>query len=600
MKKIRTRKKLAWVAVIAIASMNIGIGQQPSAGPAKAPAQAGAEETPDPGPASLSTLDRGEGNSSYQGRWFRKAEINEVLQVLAGKAGYSFYENPQLSDIRVTARQIDGSPVEQMQQMAIQYGFTIYEKNGALFALVPDQVAALPRRQMVYKLKYVEPNDAKEIEALLNYVKPLLSANGAISFDAATQSIAVADNEYSLPSVRAILEERDQPKLQVVLSVKVLRISNTAAKRLGVDWRNTLGEEGLAVGATVTGDVTRIFATAPIFGTASALAQQALNTAVPATTTPTAGNGEGGFRPTVTDTFTPVVVGDGILITPLQFEVVLRALIEAEVATQESGPSLVVNDGDQAEFEVVEKFPIITQDVSQSNGENLISTNITYTIDEDDPDTVIGVKLGIQPRIRPDGTVWMKINPSVGTLRGFQEASTGIAGIVNRYPIVQKASVSSTMRVPTGFTLLLGGYYTIEEQTIENKVPFLGDIPLLGYAFSSKQKQKVQSNIVFAITPMIFNPADKIAAVEQTEIMRQRLGVQEGLQNYPDPENPDNADPDLARAIRNLVPIKPKPPADTQLVGVDEDAPMIRTPQQVEEQEIIGRVRRAQAVSPQN
>lgn len=555
------------------------------AGGSDAVAQEG-EPAPPP-PASTDVVGVESTETPVAGRFVRGMALNDLLQILARKAGYSLVSNPAWDGVAVSGHQVEGDPVEQIRELAVLYGFTLYSKGNMLFALSAEQVAALPRRELVYELQYLEPQNADQTEALLAYIQPFLSDGGRMAFDAPSRTIAVADNEYVLPVVRSLLEKRDRPNPQIALQIQILRIASDAAKRLGVDWSNSLGEEGTALGVTFSGSANEIFSTTPIFGDASTLAGAAADAAGAIS-----GSDNGGEIAVSSS-------GEGIIISPIRLEAVVRALIENDVATQESGPTITVDNGTETSFEVVQKIPIVTQDVSQSNGENLISTQVSYTIDPDDPNTVIGIRIGVRPFIRPDGTVWMDIEPAVGTRTGETVASTGIPGIVNRYPNIEKVSVKTSARVPDGYTLLLGGYYTTEDREVSNKVPVLGDIPFLGFAFSSTQKSRVRSNIVFAITPTVYNPENVVVSVEQNERLRQSLELAPDSRS-PDPENPgESTEPNFARAIRNFFPGQAASATGHPLDGANPDNASlrrIRTSQEIQERQIINRVRRAEPV----
>ena len=89
--------------------------------------------------------------------------------------------------------------------------------------------------------------------------------------------------------------------------------------------------------------------------------------------------------------------------------------------------------------------------------------------------------------------------------------------MINNYPIVNEAHLVNLSRVPSGYSLILGGFVTIDNSVSSNKVPVLGDIPLLGQAFRFRTVLRSRTNLAFIITPIAFaagNPEQAVAASE--------------------------------------------------------------------------------------
>ena len=77
----------------------------------------------------------------------------------------------------------------------------------------------------------------------------------------------------------------------------------------------------------------------------------------------------------------------------------------------------------------------------------------------------------------------------------------------NVYPRVSEATIQSIARIPDGHSLIVGGFYGEVESKDDNKIPILGDIPILNFFFKSKQTQKEKSSLVFVVTPTSYNPS---------------------------------------------------------------------------------------------
>ena len=123
------------------------------------------------------------------------------------------------------------------------------------------------------------------------------------------------------------------------------------------------------------------------------------------------------------------------------------------------------------------------------------------------------------PSILPDNTIRLAIDGTVSTIVNEVPAQSGGGGttVTNFYPVVNEAHLVNLSRVPSGYSLLLGGFVTIDNSVSTNKVPVLGSIPLLGQAFRYKQVNRTRTNLAFIITPVAFNAGSPEQSVEVSE-----------------------------------------------------------------------------------
>ena len=120
----------------------------------------------------------------------------------------------------------------------------------------------------------------------------------------------------------------------------------------------------------------------------------------------------------------------------------------------------------------------------------------------------------------------------------------------NVYPRVSEATIQSIARIPDGHSLIIGGFYGEAESKGKNKVPLLGDIPILNFFFKSKQTQKEQSSLVFVVTPTSYNPTCISSNKKTNERLRDRSSLKEGY-DWVDENNPGPAhEPNLKRTLR--------------------------------------------------
>ena len=177
-----------------------------------------------------------------------------------------------------------------------------------------------------------------------------------------------------------------------------------------------------------------------------------------------------------------------------------------------------------------------------------------YTIDaadSTDPDTTreIGVTITVTPSLLPDGTIRMHMRPRNAQIVENVKTASG-----NVYPRVSEATIQSIARIPNGYSLIIGGFYGELQSKAKNKVPLLGDIPLINFFFKSKEMKKEQSSLVFVVTPTSYDPACAASNNKSSERLRNTMAVKPE-HDWVDDGNPGPAhEPNVRRTIRGMKP----------------------------------------------
>jgi len=166
----------------------------------------------------------------------------------------------------------------------------------------------------------------------------------------------------------------------------------------------------------------------------------------------------------------------------------IRAIIESGEGQLISSPKIVVTEGVAAKFSSQLLVPIQRASTSGST----ISTNVAFES--------VGPKITVTPLIIGDGKIELQIKTEHSAIIGYTDpAVTG--GVAS--PILNKKSASTRVTMGDGDILIIGGLYTIEQRESHAKVPILGDIPLLKYLFRSHRYGKINTEIMFFLTPFI-------------------------------------------------------------------------------------------------
>ena len=510
-----------------------------------------------PGDPATTIVDDGSGEG---GIWLRGAKLNDVFQFLARLAKLQFFHNADLEGptFLVTGHLRDGEPVKQMEELGMMYGVTVLVKGGTVYALTAAQTSNLPSKPLQYKLNYLRPTD---ITAIKTMIQPMLTpGTGYVEFESKTNTLIIVDNEQKVKFVQEILQQMDQPKRQIAIETRILRIKSNARNRVGVDWSTVLGD-GMNLSAmenlnalfnlpeldtvskvvTMTEGFTSTNGTT-MNGTAVLVSPNRIPRLGQRSSTPYNFNGTTDSNSQIDSvtTNTENSINNNLVLSPLQINAVLHALHAGGLAQQESSPTLITEDNEQGVISIIDRVPIIVSTVSETSAGQNISEEVRYRIDPedvtDDPTKTreIGVSVTVTPTILPDETIRMKLRPRSAQIVEFVEARSG-----NLFPRVNESSVETIARIPDGYSLLIGGFYEETDSDQTNKVPILGDIPGLNFFFKSTDKQKENTSLVFIVTPKLYEPVSVPATLEMTQQLQQRH-VLPGDHSWPDRKNPGN------------------------------------------------------------
>jgi len=162
-----------------------------------------------------------------------------------------------------------------------------------------------------------------------------------------------------------------------------------------------------------------------------------------------------------------------------------------------STPVIMTTDNTEATLSIGEQRPVIT-----STDQSLNSTQLRSSYEYKD----IGIQLTITPRINPERFVVMELNQKADQLGEIVEIDN------NQVPTIRNREFSAQIAVPDGGTVVLGGLISTEISDTMNKIPILGDIPLIGrYLFSSVTKSENKRELIVLMTPYVMTNMDEMS-----------------------------------------------------------------------------------------
>jgi type IV pilus assembly protein PilQ len=406
---------------------------------------------------------------------FQNVDVRSLLQVIADFTNLNIITSDNVGGT-ITLRLKD-VPWDQALDIILQSKGLDMRKNGNVVLVAPrDEIAAkekleLEARNQIADLEplrseafVVNYQKAEEVRKLLTDEKQrLISKRGSVGVDPRTNQLFVQDTASRLEDVRRLLQRIDIPVPQVLIESRIVEADDKFSRNLGVRFGFGRVTNEVAVGGqnllpTLPGGGTTV-------GGVRVINSNYVN--LPA-------SGLGGFNP-------------GQFNLTL-FNSDLTRLVNLELSALEadgrgkiiSSPRVVTADKVKA---IIEQGTEIPYQQATSSG----ATSVAFR--------KAVLKLEVTPQITPEGAIFLDVKVNKDT-RG-QETTSG--------PAIDTKNVQTQVLVDNGGTVVLGGIYEQQDRTTVTKVPFLGDLPVVGYLFKTEAKVADRTELIIFITPRIIS-----------------------------------------------------------------------------------------------
>lgn len=306
--------------------------------------------------------------------------------------------------------------------------------------------------------------------------RPVMPASGGpgirLEYEEGTNAVVMVGPDSELAAYRAIVEQLDIRRAQVVVEAIIAEVSDSSAQELGVQW--LFADEKFGAGIVNFG--SNGVNIASIAGAAASGDNEALGDLLSTTTGATAGIGHfgGGFN----------------------FAMLVNALKDKSGFNLLSTPTLLTLDNAEASILVGQEVPFVTGSVTQNNA------NPYQTIERKE----VGVKLRIKPQINIDNSVRLDIVQEVSSIADTRSASD---------VITNKREIKTKVMVEDNGLVILGGLISDELSTSNQRVPLLGDIPYLGRLFRSDATRNTKQNLMVFIRPRILRDGPSLAGLSE-------------------------------------------------------------------------------------
>ncbi len=401
---------------------------------------------------------------------FQNIDVRSVLQVIADFTDFNIITSDSVQG-SLTLRLKD-VPWDQALDIILQAKGLDMRKNGNVIWIAPgDELAAREKQQLESKAQIgdleqlttesfqINYHKAKEIQAFLSSKdQPFLSKRGSINVDERSNKLFVTDVGSRLEALRRLVQEIDVAPQQVLIEARIVEAEKTFTHELGVR---------LGVGSTRTAGVgggARLG-----FGNSSLGEDGGTNI----------------FKPGESTSGTQSEKFGNLNVT--LFNSSMTRFLNLELNAQESDnrirqvASPRVLTANQVEASVEQGVEIPYEESSSSG-----ATSVSFK------KAVLSLK--VKPQITPDGRLQLSIEVNKDS-KG-EESRFGV-------PAINTKKVKSEVLVENGGTVVIGGVYEEDERSNVTQVPFLGDLPVLGYLFKSRGTASVRRELLVFITPRI-------------------------------------------------------------------------------------------------
>ena len=325
------------------------------------------------------------------------------------------------------------------------------------------------------------------------------STGGLIQADPSTNSLIITAPDPLYRQLRQVIDQLDGRRAQVLVESLIVEVSTNKLAEFGVQWQTIAGTQNLGVVGALGSNFTNANGGGNILGIMTGLAQAGTSTGNAAAAKALSSVGQG-FNVALA----PRINGQYYLGALANF---LQQSGDANVL---STPNLMTLDNEEAKIIIGENVPFPTG--SYANATNAGGTvNPFTTVERKD----VGLMLRVRPQINENGTVKLSI---------YQEASKvdeSTLGNTNG-PRTTKRSIESNVLVEDGSIIVIGGLLDDSYAESENKVPLMGDLPLVGNLFRSENRQRRKTNLMVFLRPTVMRDAasSEALAIDRYEVIR--------------------------------------------------------------------------------
>lgn len=400
--------------------------------------------------------------------------IDQVIRQLAEQADIDVIISPKVTGNVNVGPLTDVPLAEALKNILSTHGYDyVIDKN--IVRIVPASEIAQVAEKLVSRIYRITYADVTEVEKAL---QKFMSKQGSLSSNPGTSNIMVTDTESKIKAIDTFIAEIDRITPQILVEARIYDITSKDRLDLGVRWEAGTNTTYGADGQPLTTHLDRAANRDPFIAS--------------------------GFDGTTAKTeSTTAAIRFGWLNQNIDVDMMLKAQQENIDAKLLANPRVLVLDNEKALFKIVSEIPY--QELTESAMGGAIGTTAFREV---------GVELEVTPHLTREDMVRLRLKPKFSVVTGEVQ----IVGLSANYPqpVVDRREADTTLLIKNGQTVVLGGLRKKEATKQVNKVPLLGDLPLVGLLFRFKGEDTVTSELVVFITPRIVEQPT-MSETEQTQ-----------------------------------------------------------------------------------
>ena len=340
------------------------------------------------------------------------------------------------------------------------------------------------------------------------------STGGQIQADPATNSLIITAPEPQYRQLREVIDRLDQRRAQVFVESLIAEISENKAAEFGIQWQGPIGQKGDgSIGLLGTN-----------FSVGGANILQLASQPLSATNLPATGANFGVANRLANGTY---VLG-----------FLARFLQSSGEGNVLSTPNLLTLDNEEAKIVIGQNVPFVTGQYTNANATGS-TVNPFQTIERKD----VGLTLKVKPQISEGGTIKMQIYQEVSSIDTSVASTSGL--------VTNKRSIESNVLVEDGNIIVLGGLLQDTAGNNQQRVPGLGDIPVLGYLFKAEARSRKKTNLMLFLRPVVVRDGAAADALSAGRYEQMRTAQS---------SSPAHAAAGGASLLPPVVPVAPAPP----------------------------------------
>jgi general secretion pathway protein D len=318
----------------------------------------------------------------------------------------------------------------------------------------------------------------------------------SVTADPATNSLVIQASQEGFSTLAAVIEMLDIARPQVLVEALIMEVDITDAEALGFDGLvRLIGDDyDLTIAQNSAGsDLNDGRAEPPIDGgdIPAAVATSGASLALPLLVNMFSDSRDDG-------------TGTGTVINGI-----IQAASRNAGVNIISAPHILTSDNEEAEIRVGDNIPIISSRIQAAGGITTVpgvDSSLATSVNVERQD--IGVTLRVTPQITEGNTLRMEIYQEITSLN--EALQEGVGNVDDVGPALSNRRIENTVVVADGETIVIGGLIGEKYSDTVNKVPWLGDIPFLGWAFKSTTRALTKTNLLVFLTPHIIRSKEDL------------------------------------------------------------------------------------------